>query len=494
MDEITLKLSGGRRVLPSGLFGFNSPITFALPGDDPRTIDLTRDLQPGLLRFPGGTVSNFFDWRTGHLAVPIDSQESKYRKQIRGLGEVIRHRHPAPYSLEAFSRVATGVGAEIILVPNLETSTIEDQRDWLAHAARHRVVPRRIEMGNEFYLAMMEDPESLRRFPDWATTTRLTREYLDAISPHLQRDSLIALQSASSRFYVTADPGTGLVSRLWAWDEQMAPEPWFHAVTAHLYPEFDLIGGKGASARVPENIGSLYPALMARADEGIDRVLRFLEAKMPGKEIWITEWGAWPLSIGGWLQPGPLPDLPSHPAFAPFQALWIQYVARALLSILRHASVTAVLYHAISFAGGVWGLYDLDPTEGAYSPIGSCRLLRWFYRAANDGAEYVPVIAEGARLRRGGGALAGESYADIDAAMFRRSSETVLIAHNATDETKLINLSQCQDGTVPDELEIMHTPDLMEIFDRSLPPSFGCEPSIAVEMPAYSIVRASWTR
>jgi len=77
------------------------------------------------------------------------------------------------------------------------------------------------------------------------------------------------------------------------WNDDLAPAPWFDAVTVHLYSRLEEVTGDPNANHEPVTEATAqrnFAALMARHDDGTDRVLADLEARVPGKEIWITEW------------------------------------------------------------------------------------------------------------------------------------------------------------------------------------------------------------
>lgn len=92
------------------------------------------------------------------------------------------------------------MGADGILVPNLETSTVGDQLARFEHLARHRVLPKLIELGNEFYLARFGDPALMRTWPDEPTAMAVMRRYEQALRPIVGEGGTIAVRSAASTF------------------------------------------------------------------------------------------------------------------------------------------------------------------------------------------------------------------------------------------------------------------------------------------------------
>lgn len=474
--------AGPARPLPERVLGLNSPVTYRLPYEDPRIIEPTKALAPAWLRFPGGTVANYFDWRTGWLRVPATENPSIYRRFLLRAQEWVPKLHPGGITIERFTEIAQQVGAEIVFVPNLETSTVEEQTAWFKDMAAKGVVPRCLEMGNEFYIALLDDPETRRIFPDLATTQKIMKTYLDAFRPYLPADVRVAAQVGASRLHHREEPkGADWNHRAWVWDDAQEAEPWFDAVTAHMYPDLAAVAGPGALAGLPGNMDTVYPALIARTDEGFDRCLSFISKKLPGKEIWVTEWG--PLITGAVML--------GQPVY--WTGMWVQTVARGVLSLLRHPAVTVVNYHALFFDGGLMSLFRTAPDHG-YVPVGGNRLLAWFHEAANHGALYHPLRLEGVLQREAKGTLLGEKFDEVAAALLEKKERFYLLLHNAVSETRQVDLALLGLPTAPTLAEVMETPDLAEDFSRATPPVRALTPAQVLDLPPFSITRVIWEK
>ena len=68
---------------------------------------------------------------------------------------------PGGIIIEQYAAFSRQIGAEVIFVPNLESSSIAEQVAWFKHLSDKGLVPQRIELGNEFWVAMGKDPRSL---------------------------------------------------------------------------------------------------------------------------------------------------------------------------------------------------------------------------------------------------------------------------------------------------------------------------------------------
>ncbi len=482
-NPLVLKPSGEERVLPERILGINAATAFYENlTDDTRKIAPTREMAPALLRFPGGTIANYYNWKSGQIEIPVKRDSSTYTRMMGRIAQYTRRLHPGGVSIEQFHDFSQKVGSEILLVLNLETSTVEEQVAWLKGMKERGIVPRYVELGNEFWVAMVGDPNVLKKFPDALTSMKLMKRYVDAITPYLPEDAVIAGQSAGSDFHtsqssVNVNP---LMRRMHKWDRDLVNKPWFDAVTVHLYPEPDVALGFGASSGLPGNIDKVFPAMMARVDDGVDRTIRTIAKRHPGKEIWVTEWN--PNGVRFFFQrrnPG-------------LTGLMIHCTTRMILTFLRSPSVTMSTFHMLSFRGGPYSVFAPHPHGEGFISAGPGTVLRWFNEAANGGAKYRFVNVEGAKRIPGGGAFPDEGYNDVEAALFVKHTGVTLLIHNASKETKRCKLTAFRGRKIPSRVEIFDTPDLMKDFSTGGPVTRIIEPSSEIDIPAYSVTRIMW--
>jgi len=287
---LTLKPLGNPRPLRGPIFGVSTTAFYERLLDDPAKIAVLKNMSVGLDRFPGGSDANFYNWRTGLIEIKEYPNSSSYVQfWVKAAANIARGK-PDGVSFEQYESFSRQIGSSIIIVPNLESSTIADQVEWFKRLAGEGIVPQRIELGNEFWVAMGNDPASLGRWPDEPGSMRVMKQYLDALRPYLPANAQVAVQAAAGA--IGARKGR-FGQRLRQWDEDLRPEPWFDAVTLHLYPRLREVMGDpdaGITAPTPGNAMARLNAMMARVDEGVDGILRDIEGRLPGKEIWITEW------------------------------------------------------------------------------------------------------------------------------------------------------------------------------------------------------------
>jgi len=374
--------------------------------------------------------------------------------------------NPDGISEEQYRKFADSIGAKVVLVPNMETSSVEDQAAWFKKMKEDGSLPTHIEMGNEYYLYMGSDPNVLKIWPDEPTSMRKMHQYLEAFKPYMLPNSKVAIQSAGSSF------GRPKQRHWQEWDSCLKPESWFDAVTIHLYPRLQDVYGDYTRSTAAQ----LFDAMMARCDGGVDRVLTQTEQLLPGKEIWITEWNPRGLSH----------TEVSTPITPAMQA---HLTTKMILAYLRHHSVTMSIFFSLTFRGenDRTSLFQ-QAQNGAYVPTALAVVLHWLNEAGNGGCQFQELIAKDSTHVAGGGKKE-EDYIPIEAGLFQAVNGKTLIVQNATSVPRSLLLSGLTTG-MPSYAETL----ALQIKDQNklLTPTKTDHPSETLLLPPYSVCRIVW--
>ena len=488
---------GAKRKLPHQYAGFNTPVMWDIPFEDPKFRPLVRGLRPALLRFPGGTISNYWNWRTGR----VQTGPGMFGTFAVGAQQALE-LHPQGASFEDFCDFANAVGAEVIFVPNLETSTLEDQAAWLKHLSDAGVAPTRVELGNEFYFeAMMSGgPGPRPRFPNCETALKVSRDYVEAMKAFLPPNVKFAIQSSGSRAMMPHRDPDNATRALWDWDDALRSEPWFHAITWHTYPEIassaghiDILSGFGPTrARLPERFRSALllkddtdaqyalSALLATVESGTARQGAFFAKQFPDKEMWVTEWGVGE-NLAFYRGDRPVPT-----------GLWVHVLARQAMAFLRVSAITVALNHSL-YMDGPWSCIRREESERQYRPTGAYQVFQWINEAANgfgNEVEVTEIEVDGAMPVQGG--HDGDTYKDLAAIQFENGNQCTLLLHNARGADVSISAAELKVGQ-PRNAEAIVTPSLRETYGFGTPPVRKVRVEGGkVTVPAYSLTRLVW--
>ena len=122
-----LKIDRGEtQPLPKSLYGFN---TNMMSGDygylDSNFVALTKDLQPQTLRFPGGTIGNFYHWKiAGFIQSEMSSTGSEQlNRRNRGNFVRLRKRRNGRLAFDDFMQMCNALKITPIVVVNMWTGS-----------------------------------------------------------------------------------------------------------------------------------------------------------------------------------------------------------------------------------------------------------------------------------------------------------------------------------------------------------------------------------
>jgi hypothetical protein len=467
---------GAPRALPNQILGAWAEALTEHLLDNPAKIAAIKATAPAILRFPGGSQSNYYDWRTGLLPyLKAQPNNSAYYKFWVQLAAEIARAFPNGIHYEQYAAFAAQVGAETILVPNLETASVSDQVTWFNQLASENILPRDIELGNEFWIAMGGDPNVMRKWPNESTSMTVMHQYEEALSPIVGQDAKFAVQASAASFNYMANDPRPFIQRLVQWDAALAPADWFQAVTAHLYPDLSAIT---AAAGNPSS-QQLFSLLMGRSDQGVDRALDTIAQQLPGKAIWVTEWSP---------RGGGFSDL-GHPerekVTPPMNA---QLAARTELTMLRHSEVTKALYSELYSENGN-ELQAYVQSGSQFAPMAPTVVLGWFDDAANGGSTFQRVVEANGQIIGNLGPFK-ESYRSIEGGLFRSSQRTVLILQNASTEARLFDPTPVN-NTKPTRVELLVSSDFNN--NAHMPAQVTeLDPNVPIVLPPFSITRVIW--
>lgn len=297
------------------VLGFNAqnsmnPFGYA----EPNGVRTTKRLSPGPLRFPGGTVGNWYDWRNDrYFDLPPELAQ--------------RHTGPAQWQknldttrggkvgFDAFMSLVRQTGAEPVLMVNLY-HPIDFTPDQLAGQAagwvRHVNVKRGLgvkywELGNEYYVKAYvdryADPDGPRgRDPEeYVETARKAAEAMKAVDPSIE---LIAVAASPDVSAPTTAGSSGGSSEGTAWNEPLVAADFYDVVAMHPY----VITTDSIYADVPPGepgIGTGDYKAEARwlfsVTQNQPRLIHDYVLSSFGAEgaVWYTEWAVLSSKAGG---------------------------------------------------------------------------------------------------------------------------------------------------------------------------------------------------
>ena len=329
------------RPLRHALHGFN---TNMMSGDygylDTDFIALTQGLAPKTLRFPGGTVGNFYHWEhEGFFESEMASTlNSKLNKRNRENYVKLQERRKGKIAFDDFMRLCNTLQITPVVVVNLWTGSPEESAAWVRYAQNSGYHITHWELGNEYYL------------PHYLNKYRTVKNYIAEAKRHAAAMKAV---NPDIKVSVCATP-LGFHKEGWLakrqqrkWDEGLAADSSFYdAYTVHAY---------AYKAVQKKEIEEMRRYLMGWIHFGVAEALEYYQDLFPNKEMWITEWNI------------------ANPANRVANTqLHAMYVGDFFLKMLTTPNITQANFHVIAGPGKGFPVFSpvTPPTPGTFWKYG----------------------------------------------------------------------------------------------------------------------------
>ncbi|RKU31353.1 hypothetical protein C6497_02345 [Candidatus Poribacteria bacterium] len=263
------------------LYGFNSNM---MSGDygylDDDFITLTSTLHPQSLRFPGGTVGNFYHWKDSgfyenEMGTTLSTQLNKRNK---GNFNKLRKKRNGRISFDDYMALCKRLNITPIIVVNLWTGSPSESAEWVRYALEKGYNIRHWELGNEYYLTHYKN-----KYPTADSYIKEARKHataMKAVDPTIK----LSICVTPVAFH---EEGFLIKTGQRKWDKQLSEKhaetstDWFDAFSVHVY-------AYKAMKDVP--IKEMGRYLYGWIHYGIPKAMDYYEELFPNKDMWITEW------------------------------------------------------------------------------------------------------------------------------------------------------------------------------------------------------------
>ncbi|MBA3648846.1 MAG: T9SS type A sorting domain-containing protein [Chitinophagales bacterium] len=230
-------------------------------------------LKPKTIRYPGGSIANWWDWKSGWF---IDRKD---------LPQKYKDLTPQPNTLENFKKTLDSCHATTVYDLNMMTSTVSDQIKMLKHAQSIGMDVTYIELGNEFYILGTNNGEGdgdsallIKEFPTANAYGDTCTVWIDSIRRYFPNAKI----AAQGTFNKTGE------DRRETWDELVATTlKGEDAITYHCY-----YAGENPNCKNPgKYLSSDIAEFLWRPFDAWNILYsKDLSILKKGNEAWITEY------------------------------------------------------------------------------------------------------------------------------------------------------------------------------------------------------------
>jgi hypothetical protein len=262
--------------LQGNFFSFNTANLFTFFNADDATFrHAVTELNPAMLRFPGGTIANFYHPQEkgyGFRKADIKTREGGIDTNINNLLVEQDAIRDTVNFLKRFIPFAKNLNAKVIYVANILNGDISETIQALRLLQMSGLTIAYVELGNEFYLNAYKD-----LIPDASAYVNRAKPFAEAIRKEFPGVPLSV--PAESK------PHKAL-NKSFDWDLMLSQFSFYDAVSVHIYPDFkNCPSGKNAlpmdcyQREVNQFFNQLYPDYLKRVSK-----------LFQNKPLLITEW------------------------------------------------------------------------------------------------------------------------------------------------------------------------------------------------------------
>ena len=320
------------------VLGFTTSNTFTYCDvNDSSFIDKVKDLNPKVLRFPGGAVGNFYHFGGkgyGFDFEEIDNYHSgKFPKRSRGLENYRRKKNQDHDYIEDFIVLAKAINAKAILVANMFVNN-DDILKMIEKLHQNNIDVIGVELGTE--LSNRSYYKKGYTIDDYLFSAKIISSKVKLKYPEI-KTAIIA-----------APLGKRIGHRHNVWNSKLAAEDFYDAIVIHSYAKV-IKGDDEYGQMISEDYeGESQMAFTLYKD----RVLKYLEDEYPievqeyvnifDKPIWVTEWNL---------------QMSKTTANTLFQSLFVLQYVLNVLSSPELAAIELTTYHNLGgrdFSGSIF--------------------------------------------------------------------------------------------------------------------------------------------
>ncbi|HJM16784.1 MAG TPA: hypothetical protein QF851_04955, partial [Flavobacteriales bacterium] len=208
------------------LFGFNTSNTFTYCDvNDTSFTHKVQKIKPNVLRFPGGTESNFYHYDGKaygfNLSEISDWNVPKFTKRYNGLIKEQKKRNHNHNYIDDFILLAKQNNSKVILVANIISSDEDDIINMIKRFKSENIEILGVELGSEL-------------------SNRAYKKYIKSVDDYIQLaekySNIIKNKYPEIKVGVVAAPiKDKMPSRLLNWNQKLSKETFYDAIIHHSY-------------------------------------------------------------------------------------------------------------------------------------------------------------------------------------------------------------------------------------------------------------------
>ncbi|MGB2129733.1 MAG: hypothetical protein ACPHXR_09685, partial [Flavicella sp.] len=272
--------------LKKGTYGLNNN-TFSASYhiDHPSFLKAYRDLGSPTIRYPGGTVANYINLKTGK-AKAWENASAKSQLRVKNLNRSIQRngKRYGASELKSFIKFAKNYDVNTTFVLNISSMSLKDTDFVLQKIFKAGVSLKCVELGNELYFGTYKDV--VKNVDDYLTLAKERSLLVKTYFPNAKIGVLLPSHVYTHESFL--DEVEDSTDRQINWYKALQKETFYDALVLHLYAT------NGMNFKTPKkeflDYKDSYRFSISHADGKYKSTMQAIDKDFPNKEVWLTEY------------------------------------------------------------------------------------------------------------------------------------------------------------------------------------------------------------
>ncbi|OHD60507.1 MAG: hypothetical protein A2096_17830 [Spirochaetes bacterium GWF1_41_5] len=452
---------------------------------NPECINLTGESGVTMLRYPGGTLANYFDWENGCF-LPLEKIKSinpSMTEKVVNWQETLDKYHQGRETLADHIEFMKKTGvAQSSWVLNILTGSPEMSAAWLKHNLAENYPADYWELGNEYYLKGYKE-----KYPDSTAYLLDAKKHalaMRAIKKNIQigivaspARSLENMEGGFENIWISENPDV-------QWNIALSKDKFYDAIIVHDYAVTPVTGFN----KLTEDEAHAY--FMARNMEYFPKMTAYYtELFGKDKPIWLTEYNIHPVPFTQTMKKNGSENLEISKFYYTKSLSHGMYIADWLLSALGYCGRIEMAHIHVLSAPFYWGLFQAampeeENAEKAFIKNIGFYIMQFFSEAFKKSSDVIICTISGSKNMKGALSYKNTEFKSVRAAAFIGSSKSAVIIINK-DKNDTAALLDMPDIPRQAEMHIITSDHLIEGFGQEKSEAAKYGPSDSGYTPSF---------
>ncbi len=282
--NLTINYSDNANSVEPLLFGSStSSMYWQSDSRSDKFISLVDSLQLKVLRWPGGTLAQFYHWNKpgyGLSQNEIKAIHAPYANSLKNQNAYVDDKSFTRRYVDDFVLFAQKTHSQVLVCANLVTASDEENLALLDFFQSKNIIVCGVELGNELYLPMMRGVFS-NDVQKYITRSKTLAEKIKKKYPSMP----LAVCGAPIRDIADENPPEGSEAAFFSdWNQQLAKQTFYDAVVLHYYFPVK------CSGTVSSVFNCAYNEVQNIITKTFPTTIEMYRNTFGNKRFWITEW------------------------------------------------------------------------------------------------------------------------------------------------------------------------------------------------------------